>query len=64
VSSNLVFSPDLVDGRETTTPAIEGRVFGATQPVSLELVLAPGTVAHLREALRVIRCGRQPVRAH
>ena len=55
VSSSLVFSPDLADGRETTTLAIDGRMFGANQPVSLELVLAPETVAHLKEALRFIR---------
>lgn len=55
MSNSLVFSPDLADGRETTTLAIDGRVLGANQPVSLELVLAPETVAHLKEALRFIR---------
>jgi hypothetical protein len=55
MNNSLVFSPDLADGRETTTLAIDGRVFGANQPVSLELVLAPETVAHLKEALRFVR---------
>jgi hypothetical protein len=55
VSSSLMFSPDLADGRETTTLAIDGRMFGANQPVSLELVLAPEAVAHLKEALRFLR---------
>jgi len=55
MSTSLVFSPDLADGRETTTLAIDGRVFGADQPVSLELVLTPETVAHLKEALRFLR---------
>ena len=59
MSNSLVFSADLVDGRETTTLAIDGRVFGVNQPVSLELVLAPETVARLergaafRAALRI-----------
>jgi len=35
--------------------AIDGRVFGVNQPVSLELVLAPEAVAHLKEALRFVR---------
>jgi hypothetical protein len=55
MSNSLVFSADLVDGRETTTLAIDGRVFGVNQPVSLELVLAPETVARLKEALRFVR---------
>ncbi len=55
MSNSLVFSPGLPDGRETTTLAIDGRVFGANQHVSLELVLAPETVARLKEALRFIR---------
>ncbi|HZE02272.1 MAG TPA: hypothetical protein VE155_10955 [Pseudonocardiaceae bacterium] len=55
ISNSLVFSADLADGRETTTLAIDGRVFGVNQPVSLELVLAPETVAHLKEALRFAR---------
>jgi hypothetical protein len=55
MSNSLVFSSDFADGRETTTLAIDGRVFGANQPVSLELVLAPETVAHLKEALRFVR---------
>jgi hypothetical protein len=55
MSNSLVFSSDFADGRETTTLAIDGRVFGANQPVSLELVLAPETVTHLKEALRFVR---------
>jgi hypothetical protein len=55
MSNSLVFSANLSDGRETTTLAIDGRVFGADQPVSLELILAPETVARLREALRFVR---------
>jgi hypothetical protein len=55
MSNGLVFSADLADGRETTTLAIDGRVFGMNQPVSLELVLGPETVAHLKEALRFVR---------
>jgi hypothetical protein len=55
MSKSLVFSPNLADGRETTTLAIDGRVFGTNQPVSLELVLAPETVARLKEALRFVR---------
>lgn len=52
MSSSHVFSPDLADGQETTTLAIDGRVFGANQHVSIELVLAPETVQRLKEALR------------
>jgi hypothetical protein len=55
MSNSLVFSADLADGRETTTLAIDGRVFGVNQPVSLELVLSPETVAHFQEALRFVR---------
>ncbi len=55
ISNSHVFSPDLADGREMTTLAIDGRVFGANQHVSIELVLAPETVQHLQEALRFIR---------
>ncbi|MGH3783737.1 MAG: hypothetical protein ACRDRO_24730 [Pseudonocardiaceae bacterium] len=55
MTNSLVFSADFADGRETTTLSIDGRVFGANQPVSLELVLAPETVAHLKEALRFVR---------
>ncbi len=40
MNNSLVFSSDFADGRETTTLAIDGRVFGANQPVSPELVLA------------------------
>lgn len=55
MSSSHVFSPDLADGRETMTLAIDGRVFGANQHVSIELVLAPETVRSLQEALRFLR---------
>lgn len=55
MSSSHVFSPDLADGQETTTLAIDGRVFGANQHVSIELVLAPETVRRLQEALRFLR---------
>lgn len=55
VSNSLVFSAELAEGRKTTTLAIEGRVFGANEPVCLELVLAAETVALLKEALRFIR---------
>ena len=55
LSTTLVFSPVLAVGRETTTLTIDGRLFGANQPVSLELVLEPETVARLKEALRFIR---------
>ncbi|MDQ4104776.1 MAG: hypothetical protein M3186_14095 [Actinomycetota bacterium] len=55
VSSSHVFSPDLAGGRETPTLAIDGRVFGANQHVSIELVLAPETVQRLKEALRFLR---------
>lgn len=55
LSTTLVFSPVLAAGRETTTLTVEGRLFGANQPVSLELVLEPETVARLKEALRFIR---------
>ena len=50
-----MFSPDLADGQETLTLAIDGRVFGANQHVSIELVLAPETVQRLKEALRFFR---------
>ena len=55
MSNSHVFSPDLANGRETTTLAIDGRVFGANEHVSIELVLAPETVQHLQEALRFLR---------
>jgi hypothetical protein len=55
VSTSLVFSPDRAEGRETTTLAIDGRLFGANQHVSLELILNPETVARLKEALRFLR---------
>jgi hypothetical protein len=55
MSNSQVFSPDLADGRETTTLAIDGRVFGVNQHVSIELALAPETVQRLKEALRFFR---------
>lgn len=55
MSTSLVFSPDRAEGRETTTLAIDGRLFGANQHVSLELILNPETVARLKEALRFLR---------
>jgi hypothetical protein len=55
LSTTLVFSPLLAAGRETTTLTVDGRLFGANQPISLELVLEPETVARLKEALRFIR---------
>ncbi|HEY6423208.1 MAG TPA: hypothetical protein VIY28_08200 [Pseudonocardiaceae bacterium] len=55
MSNSKVFSPDIAEGRETTTLAIDGLVFGANQRVSIELVLTPETVQQLREALRFVR---------
>jgi len=55
MSTSLVFSPDRAEGRETTTLAIDGRLFGVNQSISLELILSPGTVASLKEALRFLR---------
>ena len=55
LTTSLVFSLDLAEGRDTTTLAIDGRLFGANQHVSLELILEPETVARLREALRFLR---------
>jgi hypothetical protein len=55
MSTSLVFSPGRADGQPTTTLAIDGRVFGLNQPVSLELVLAGETVAQLKEALRFVQ---------
>lgn len=55
VSNGLVFSSGLADGRQAMTLAIDGRVLGADQHVSLELVLEPAMVAHLKEALRFVR---------
>lgn len=55
ISTSHVFSPDLADGQETMTLAIDGRVFGANQHVSIELVLTPETVQRLKEALRFFR---------
>lgn len=55
MGTSLVFSPDRAEGRETTTLAIDGRLFGANQHVSLELILNPEIVARLKEALRFLR---------
>jgi hypothetical protein len=55
MSTALVFGPDLAAGRQTTTLAIDGRLFGDNQRVSLELLLEPETVARLKEGLRFVR---------
>ncbi len=55
MSTSLIFSPDRAEGRETTTLAIDGRLFGPNQHVSLELILSPETVARLKETLRFLR---------
>lgn len=55
MSDSHVFNPDLAEGRETTTLAIDGQVFGAHQRVSLKVVLTPETVQRLKEALRFFR---------
>lgn len=55
MSTSLVFSPGRADGQARTTLAIDGRVFGLNQPVSLELVLTGETVAQLKEALRFVQ---------
>lgn len=55
MSTTLVFGPDLAAGRKTITLAIDGRLFGDNQPVSLELLLEPETVARLKEALRFVQ---------
>ena len=54
MSTTLVFGPDLAAGRNTTTLTIDGRLFGDNHPVSLELLLDPGTVTRLKEALRFL----------
>ena len=55
MNSSELFSPDLVDGRQTPTLSIDGRVFGADQQVAIELVLTPDTAKRLKEALRFFR---------
>jgi hypothetical protein len=55
MSTGLVFGPDLAAGRNTTTLAIDGRLFGDNQRVSLELLLDPDTITHLKEALRFLQ---------
>lgn len=55
MSTNLVFSPDIAEGRQTITLAIDGRLFGANQRISLELVLDPETVVRLKDAMRFLR---------
>ena len=52
MNSSALFSPDLFDGRQTPTLAIDGRVFGADEMIAIELVLTPETVRRLKEALR------------
>ncbi len=55
VSTSLVFSADLAEGRQTTTMTIDGRLFGANQQVSLELILQPEAMALIKEAMRFLR---------
>ena len=55
MSTALIFGPELEAGRKTTTLAIDGRLFGNNQPISLELLLEPETVMRLKEALRFFR---------
>ncbi|MFN2496331.1 MAG: hypothetical protein ABR608_10570 [Pseudonocardiaceae bacterium] len=55
IPSSHVFSPHLVDGPHTPTLAIDGRVLGAGEHISIELVLTPETVQRLKEALRFFR---------
>lgn len=50
-----LFSPSLVDGRQTPTLSIDGRVFGAGEYIAIELVLTPETAQRLKEALRFFR---------
>lgn len=50
-----VYSPQLADGGQITTLAVDGQVFGANEHVSIELVLSPRTAARLKEALRFYR---------
>jgi hypothetical protein len=50
-----LFSPGLLDGRQTPTLAIDGRVFGAGEHVAIELILTPETAQRLKEALRFFR---------
>lgn len=55
MNSSPVFSPHLPNGGQTPTLAIDGRVFGASEQVYIELVLSPETVTRLKEALRFFR---------
>ena len=55
IHSSHVYSPHLVDDPHTPTLAIDGRVFGAGEHISIELVLTPQTVKRLKEALRFFR---------
>ncbi|MGH3798435.1 MAG: hypothetical protein ACRDSP_26630 [Pseudonocardiaceae bacterium] len=52
MNSGELFSPDLVEGRQTPTLSIDGRVFGAGEQVAIELVLNSETAQRLKEALR------------
>jgi hypothetical protein len=55
MTTTLVYGPDLAAGRKTTTLAIDGRLLGNNQPISLELLLEPDTVIRLKEALRFFK---------
>jgi hypothetical protein len=55
LTSSHVYSPHLAEGDQLTTLSIDGRVFGANQHVSIELVLTPETAQRLKEALRFFR---------
>lgn len=55
MTTSLVYGPDLAAGRKTTTLAIDGRLLGNNEPISLELLLEPDTVMRLKEALRFFK---------
>lgn len=55
MNSSGLFSPDLLDGRQTPTLSIDGRIFGAGEQIAIELVLTPETAQRLKEALRFFR---------
>jgi hypothetical protein len=55
MNSGELFSPDLIDGQQTPTLSIDGRVFGADQHIAIELVLTAQTARRLKEALRFFR---------
>lgn len=60
MTQSHVYSPHLAGGGQITTLAVDGRVFGANEHVSIELVLSPETAARLREALRFFRAPETP----